>query len=330
LHSDEDMEDGDEKTVSVVELSKINKQKRKDYAERKAFKVREKDIRKRFDEEDEYFSSLLKLLPKHLQSNSNNTEEVLKPNKLNKSEQIKKNPKLFGDATRAKNYGELRQRIQERLQNFDSRKKTTLSAEEKRAQKKLRKKDRKFKRKQEILQKKQENVIKLDRKLENISRPVEGSVKVTAENKPYIEKEGKMVFSKFDFSEKAEKKETKPKNYQDLLKQIKDNKSKVSGMENVKQRNEAKSEAAWDKAMGLTEGKKIKDDPERLMQTIKKKKAQKEKSKKEWDARIESQEQRKQKKQNKRDENIKKKIQDKKNKRIKKYVKHGRLIPGFS
>lgn len=150
--------------------------------------------------------------------------------------------------------------------------------------------------------------------------------------------EGKIVFSKIDFSSttggksKKSKKDKTIKNPKLLLKKLKEGKRKITELkeqgedEKVK---EIQSEQAWKKAFAKVEGKKVKDDPKLLIKAIKKKKDIKKKSKKQWQERKQKVEAGIASKQKKRQENIDKKKGEKKSKKLKKMTKKGRVIPGF-
>ena len=292
----------------------------------KKLKLNDSDILARLDKEDTFITSVLKFLPKAQQSESLLNEKIAPSNKnLNidtKISQMKeKQPELFGSETRAQNYSELRRRIQERLKQFkSSNNKRTLSLEQKREQKKLKKQEQNIRRKEIKLQKKQKS-----KGMKNVS-----SISENKQNKPFVEKDGKMVFSKFDFNEKMEKKANKKPDYQDLLKQLESKKQKISELKETGEHQAVLDEAAWDKAMNLAEGKKVLDDPELIKKTIKKNKSQRERHLKAWDKRTAAVEHAKQKRQEKREANLKARKTEHKNRKLKKLRKHGRLIPGFS
>jgi len=302
-----------EKTLSRRKL----KTKQKNIAKPNKVKLNEKAMRADLEREDAFITSLLMFLPRNQQSESllsdNTVKKVDVEGKLNHMKETR--PELFGSETRVKNYAELRQRIQNRLQQFKTpSKRNKLSKEEMMEQKKLKKKEALIRRK-EVKLKKQNHA--------------KGNVKVTAENKPYIEKEGKMVFSRFDFSEKQEKGPSKKPDYHQLLKQIEENKAKVADLKEKGEHQATVQTAAWDKAMTLSEGKKVLDDPELIKKSIKMAKKKREKSKAAWEKREADLQYTKEKRLQKRESNIKGKKDEKKARNLKKLRKHGRLIPGF-
>jgi len=305
------------------------KTKQKNLNKPNKVKLNEAAIRADLEKEDAFITSLLMFLPRNLQSEALLSENTVKkvPDSEGKLNHMKETrPELFGSETRAQNYTELRQRVQNKLKKFNTStttsKKNKFSKEEKRERKKLKKKEEILRRKEGKLNK--QNKTKADVKVSN------GNVKLTPENKPHIEKEGKIVFSKFDFSEKKEEGQSKKPDYHQLLKQIEENKAKVADLKEKGEHHAVVKDAAWDKALNLSEGKKVLDDPELIKKSIKKKKDKYKKSKEKWEKRVADQQNTKDKQQQKRQSNLKAKKDDRKARNLKKLRKHGRLVPGFS
>ncbi|KAG1672350.1 Surfeit locus protein 6 [Nymphon striatum] len=151
--------------------------------------------------------------------------------------------------------------------------------------------------------------------------------------KPIYNKEGKMVFSKFDFGHNATKKPNMAgKDFKGLLNKFNKTQEKIRKVGDVDQKKAKKLEEkqAWHSAIEKASGVKVKNDPELLKNAIKMKEKRKKKSEKQWDNREKLTEKLKSTKQTKRNENIKKRITDKKQKKVKRAVKRGRIIPGFS
>jgi hypothetical protein len=144
--------------------------------------------------------------------------------------------------------------------------------------------------------------------------------------KTIVNSEGKVVFSKFDFTSDVAKSQGKSgvkKNYKKLLEKAESRKKK---MEEMKEDNSEKSKeiiesAKWKKALGKSEGLKQKDDPALLKKAIKRKEKQKKKHQKEWKERVDDQKKRMKERQDRRQKNI----QDRKDKKKKK----GGRTPGF-
>ncbi|KAG5306833.1 SURF6 protein, partial [Acromyrmex insinuator] len=152
--------------------------------------------------------------------------------------------------------------------------------------------------------------------------------------KPVFNSEGKMVFSKFDFSEIGVKKKL-PKSQNDpkkMLQQVQQKKEKLKQLEDLGDKEEAediREKDAWKSALAKASGEKIKDDPDLLKRTIKRNEQKKKHSANKWNSRIENVQKSMQERQEKRRENIMKKKKEKKQNKLKKAAKKGRIIPGF-
>jgi len=150
--------------------------------------------------------------------------------------------------------------------------------------------------------------------------------------KPIFNKEGKMVYSKFDFSEKNKKEEGgSKKNYKKLLEKVEKERSELKELKksDIDAAHTKQQKLAWSNALQKAEGVKVKDDPELLKKTIKKQEKLKKKSSKEWADRTEKVDKKQKEKQDKRLKNIKARKQKKVDTKIKKAKKKGRILPGF-
>ena len=154
--------------------------------------------------------------------------------------------------------------------------------------------------------------------------------------KPVFNKEGKMVFSKFDFTDNVRPQTQKSdlptgSNYKQLLQKVQKRKEKMQDIQSkdAEKASKIKQKMAWKTALSKAEGVKVKDNPELLKKAIKKKEQKKEKRKRDWTERKEKVDEQMKKKQDKRQRNIKKKKQARIDKKIKKAKKKGRIIPGF-
>lgn len=150
--------------------------------------------------------------------------------------------------------------------------------------------------------------------------------------KPVFNSEGKMVFSKFDFSEIGMKKKLPKNNPKKILQQLQEKKEKLKQLEesgDKEKAEEIREKDAWKVALAKANGEKVKDDPELLKRSIKRKGFKKKHSAKKWDARIEKVQKSKQERQDKRRENILKRKKETKLNKLKKAAKKGRVIPGF-
>nr|XP_050851215.1 surfeit locus protein 6 homolog [Vespula vulgaris]XP_050851216.1 surfeit locus protein 6 homolog [Vespula vulgaris] len=152
--------------------------------------------------------------------------------------------------------------------------------------------------------------------------------------KPIFNSEGKMVFSKFDFSEIGTKKKSlkSEKDPKKILQQLQQKNEKLKELEQSGEKDkveEIKEKEAWKSALAKASGEKVKDDPDLLKRTIKRQELKRKKSSKKWESRIESVQKSKQERQEKRQENITKRKREKKTNKLKKAAKKGRVIPGF-
>lgn len=149
--------------------------------------------------------------------------------------------------------------------------------------------------------------------------------------KPVFNKDNKMIFSKIDFPDtKLNKKGKKieDKDPKKLLQKLKMNKAKIDELESSGAKEKAVElveTEKWMTALRKASGEKVKDDPQLLKKTIMREKSRKKKSKKKWEARIDTVKKKQQEKQKKRMENIMAKKKEKKKKKVKKAVKKGRF-----
>jgi len=160
---------------------------------------------------------------------------------------------------------------------------------------------------------------------------------VKSENLPkkqVFNKDDKMVFSKFNFSEINEKKRKKSddvptgKNYKVLLKQAKKKKEKMSEMEAIdkEQAQEMTAKHVWKSALLKAEGVKLKDDPELLKKAMKRREQKKKSSQRKWEDRQKTLSKQIKDRQDKRAKNIAKKKEGRANKKIQKAKKRGRVV----
>nr|CAH7740297.1 unnamed protein product [Callosobruchus chinensis] len=155
----------------------------------------------------------------------------------------------------------------------------------------------------------------------------------TKSEKPIYNKDEKIVFSKFDFSEIGNKKKVKhERDPKKILKNIEKQKEKISRLKEsgeIEKAIQIKEKSAWKNALAKAEGQKIKDDPLLLQKSVKKKEQKQRSSKKKWEQRTQGVEKAKQERQQKRTDNIQKRKKDKKTNKLKKAAKRGKIIPGF-
>lgn len=161
-----------------------------------------------------------------------------------------------------------------------------------------------------------------------------GDVPKFTKPKPVFNSEGKMVFSKFDFSEIGAKK-IQPKVDKDpkkILQNLEKQKLKIAELEKAGKKDaadELKEKQAWKTVLAKASGEKIKDNPELLKKSVKREEHKKKRSAKKWETRIDGVQKTQNEKQQKRQDNILKRKKDKKVNKLKKAAKRGRIIPGF-
>jgi hypothetical protein len=165
----------------------------------------------------------------------------------------------------------------------------------------------------------------------------------TENRKPVFNKNGQMVFSKFDFtadktiSSKKHKDNkltvtnAKPKDYKKLLKKLQEEREKKELLKQTEpeKASELELKSKWKSAIDKAAGVKIKDDVDLLKKSVKRIEKKKEKSKKNWEERTKSVEQQKKKLQDKRKKNMDKRKEKNKETKMKKLKKKGRILPGF-
>lgn len=152
------------------------------------------------------------------------------------------------------------------------------------------------------------------------------------QSSPIFNKEGKMVFSKFDFQEnKKEKPPKKGNKFKKLLAKVESDKNKIAKLETVDtdKAKIVKEKAAWKKAVQQAEGIKVQDDADLIKKSLKKTIKTKKKNAEKWQERNEKIELKMKEKQDKRKANINKRKDGRIEKKLKISKKKGRMIPGF-
>lgn len=149
------------------------------------------------------------------------------------------------------------------------------------------------------------------------------TTKQTTTKKPSIVREdGKIVFSKFDFTTPSEPSdkvdENKKVNYKKLLAkaEAKEQSLKVLKEKDAERTRQLEERLNWKRAMGKARGDKVKDDPSLLKKTLKRKEQQKRSSKKKWGTRKAQELKRMEQKQEKRQRHIKERQEAKKAKKM--------------
>merc|ERR1719275_86045 len=150
--------------------------------------------------------------------------------------------------------------------------------------------------------------------------------KGNAQKSKVFNEQGKMVFSKFDFtaSDGSNKEKKQPgldaKSALARLEAQKETARSLAAKGKTERVKKLEEKTAWKSALDKAEGVKVKDDAGLLKKSTKKK----------WAAREESVDKRKAAAQHKRTENIKRRKEDVKKGKAKKAAKKGRVkVPGF-
>ncbi|KAL3989824.1 Surfeit locus protein 6 family protein [Acanthocheilonema viteae] len=227
-------------------------------------------------------------------------------------------------------------KLQEKLEQFKAKRRGKMTAYEyeekrklKRRMSKLKMKERRKNAKQQIKNSRlpsDEVVPKKRSKLERQSEP--GKME---------EKDDKLIFSKFDFIVRDEKqKKTKKdkrdkftgKDYKRLLEKAE---KREERLEQVWSKNPEKAfriekNIQWKKALSRAEGQKVKDNPDLLRKSLKKKEKIKEWRKKKWANRVEHTLQMQARKQEKRSANIQARKDIVKKRKLQKARKKGRIL----
>lgn len=235
-----------------------------------------------------------------------------------------------GSNVPAETPSELKERTEIIKQKLEQRKATRVGnskADRKKArQEKLLKKQKMVNRKQTVLNEliKQE---KSSKKLQIKEDPDKSQSSAAIYNK-----EGKMFFSKVQI-EGEKKKKVVDTNPRLNLEKLKSQKKKILELAASGEKTKAKEEKQkilWKAAFEKTDGLKVKDNPEILKKTIKKRKVEKKKSKVKWTERKEKVKEKQAAQQKKREDNLSKRITDKQKTKLKHAVKKGRIIKGVS
>ncbi|XP_063425274.1 surfeit locus protein 6 homolog [Mytilus trossulus] len=221
----------------------------------------------------------------------------------------------------------LREKLVARIEELKG--KRNLTTDELLEKKRLRRRESKLKKKM---------TKKEDKNKGNLTKPeINGDVPV---KKPAVtpvkdKSTGKMVFSKFDFVDSGDKEAPqnnfKGKDFKRLLEKVEKKKQKIEKLKetNPDAAKAVASKESWKKVMAKAEGEKIKDDPNLLKKSLKKKEKFKEKRKKQWDERTSQTEHRMKAQQDKRQKNIDSRKKAKIDKKIQRSKKKGRNVPGF-
>lgn len=281
------------------------------------------NIKQIITKETKYISNLFSTvaLPKR-KDDSDDDEEEEELNEVNKPHN--KDLNIGDKKSRATSLTEL----QSRLEAITSKKKLTYKD-------KMTKKGLKNRLKKKSKQGERNAIKKQDRaeKNENVTNNINSSEPETIKKaKPVYNSQGKVVFSKFDFSDIGKKPKAKCNDPKKILTDIEKLNEKIETLKqsgDVEKAIEIKEKSMWKNAIAKASGEKVKDDMTLLKKSIKRKEYKHKTSKKKWDARREAVEKTKSEKQKKRLENIDKRKKANKITKLKRSAKKGKIIPGF-
>ena len=154
-----------------------------------------------------------------------------------------------------------------------------------------------------------------------------------------VREDGKIVFSKFDFTIPSEPSDKVDKQKKiDYKKLVAKAEAKERSLKELKEKDAKRSEQLeeqlnWKRAMNKARGNKVKDDPGLLKKTLKRKEQQKRSSKKKWETRKSQELKRMEHKQETRQRHIKERQEAKKSKKIGSKSKNTKIKktrkPGF-
>ncbi|XP_076090605.1 uncharacterized protein LOC143062722 [Mytilus galloprovincialis] len=269
-----------------------------------------------------------KTAPAMQADNDTSTGTYSKIKEKMKHKKHKKNKKESTDTEAGNERSQmLREKLVARIEELKG--KRNLTTDELLEKKRLRRRESKLKKKM---------TKKEDKNKGNLTKPeINGDISV---KKPAVtpvkdKSTGKMVFSKFDFVDSGDKEAPqnnfKGKDFKRLLEKVEKKKQKIEKLKetNPDAAKAVASKESWKKVMAKAEGEKIKDDPNLLKKSLKKKEKFKEKRKKQWDERTSQTEHRMKAQQDKRQKNIDSRKKAKIDKKIKRSKKKGRMVPGF-
>lgn len=256
---------------------------------------------------------------------SDNKDKLVTPLKKNML-----NDNIFSSFGEQKKRAQTFEELHAKLEGLKNIKR--LGYKEKQLKKNLKTRIKKIsKKKEQLMQKK---IIKTEQNGDTLFeiKKEDNEIPKIPKPKPVFNSEGKMVFSKFDFTEIGIKKKPSKKDTKKMLLELKQKKEKLKAMEKLGEKErveEIKEKDAWKAVLVKSSGEKVKNDPNLLKQTLKRKEGRKKQSAKKWKSRLENLQKGIQERQSKRQNNIIKRKQEKKINKLKKAAKKGRVIPGF-
>lgn len=322
-----------------------------------------KNVHQRLEDDDKYFQELIDLIPpkfyfddETIETLTNEkhkiTNEIVEDLKMMRSEKGKNSVARF-NPYQHKTVSKIQEELDKKLKKTSKSDKLSLLARDRSSnlqelQERLRtkiaalsakrrnmsKNEKQLKRKMSKLKNnKTSKKIKFNNNVEVNTFPKSINEQKLENNKPIYNKDKKMNYSKFELEETENKNKSRHpgKNYKKLLQKTLKVKEEMEALqkENPEKAFIKREKLGWRKAIDKSEGKKIKDDPQLLKKSIKKRNQMKKQSQKKWEERKELVKKFQQKKQQKRKDNIKARKQEKINKKIKRAKKKGRILPEF-
>nr|XP_053642985.1 surfeit locus protein 6 homolog [Cherax quadricarinatus] len=286
-------------------------------------------------EENKFISNFLKWMPAPQKADSEEGYHVPQAKRDNRGSRKVQSEKKFKGEEKCADLAELQEKYLSTLAALKGNRKKVWDPA-------ARKKESKLKKKLSRLQYRKNKRQKTNIKHEGINQQVDvetekGFSQGTKSQKHTIyNQEGKLVFSKFDFSNTSTSGEIdtslKPTDLKQLLSKALKEKEKIKRMEqkgHTKKASEVIEQSAWSSALQKAEGVKVRNDVDLIKKTIKKKESNKKTSQKTWEQRKEIIEKKKTEKLNTRKKNIKIRKEAKLNKKMKKMKNRGHIVPGF-
>lgn len=174
----------------------------------------------------------------------------------------------------------------------------------------------------ELAQKRQKRVEARKKKKEkkkNAAKQSKTENQISQPSRPSVQdQEGRVVYSKFDFSvPMKDNKQGPKKNYHSLLRKAEAIQEKLDQLkrEDEKKGQELEDKLKWKRAMQQAKGMKVKDDPKLLKKTLKRTEKKKSHSKKQWEERTKNEQKMKDKRQETRQKHIRERTEQKKAKK---------------
>ena len=309
------------------------------------------ELLQRLEAHSDYFTSMLAMIPdKYIREQDEeltgggkfyrNKRERKPKQSIKEASKRAKRLKLDPEHVEAEEHGGMETESQEELphvlQRFNVEGKQSESLNDLRE--KLRAKIETLQSSREVVhhtRKKKKVMVNKDKK-----KKIKTIATITHVKKPSVVREdGKIVFSKFDFttpSEPSDKVDKQKKiDYKKLIAkaEAKERNLKVLKEKDAKRSEQLEQQLNWKKAINKARGSKVKDDPGLLKKTLKRKEQQKRSSKKKWETRKSQELKRIEQKQETRQKHIKERQDAKKARKTGDKSKRGKVKktrkPGF-